>query len=139
MSTSGTLTNRLCLYFEPFFWFDLESKSYQYFRILRTLHLLRIVRLYKELTRENSIVAFMIRFPEIFLGMFLICSGAIISLIVYQTEFSYSSNSGEYILDTYGESLWFSMVTITTVGYGDKYTERVLGRIFGSCSSFSQF
>ncbi len=52
------------------------------------------------------------------LGAILICS-----LVVYNVE------DGQNGFDSFGDTLWWAIVTITTVGYGDLVPEKLIGRL----------
>ncbi|MCM1188641.1 MAG: ion channel [bacterium] len=54
------------------------------------------------------------------------CYGAALRLLVFVESFS-----PEATITTVGEAAWFSLVTLTTAGYGDYYPVTVLGRIIG--------
>ena len=52
-------------------------------------------------------------------------------LIIFSSAFSYSISEKTPFLD----SLWWSIVTATTVGYGDSFPQNMLGRITARMAS----
>lgn len=60
--------------------------------------------------------------------LFLICSWAGISWIVYKLEYKAQGAN----ITSYGEAIWWGVVTFLTVGYGDRYPITPEGRIFGA-------
>lgn len=57
--------------------------------------------------------------PAIYVGIVLVVSAAI----------TYRAEDEKHGFDTFGDSLWWGIVTITTVGYGDLVPETRLGRV----------
>lgn len=51
---------------------------------------------------------------------------ALLTLLVYAESFS-----SESVIRTFWDALWYSLVTMTTVGYGDLYPVTVAGRLIG--------
>ncbi|MEQ9150887.1 MAG: ion transporter [Parvibaculum sp.] len=100
-------------------------------RSIRILRLLRLVRLLK-LARYTSAVA---RFRRAFVSMraeltlFLVTSGILIYIVsvgIYYCE----REAQPDVFGSIGACIWWSIVTLTTVGYGDAYPITAGGRIF---------
>ena len=58
---------------------------------------------------------------------------SISSILMVQVE----SSSADANIKTGGDALWWSMVTITTVGYGDRFPVTLLGRTIAVVVMFS--
>ncbi len=82
-----------------------------------------IKRLYRSLKRRNVFSILCITGPTIFFG----------AVGLYCLDEYYRSQGPSSILDT----LWWALVTITTVGYGDVVPHTHLGRVVGMILMFS--
>lgn len=101
------------------------------FRSLRVLRLLRLARLFK-LSRYNS--AFdRLRRALVESKHELIISTALLAIAIYLSAFGIYYFEHEEQPDKFRsifDAMWWSLATVTTVGYGDIYPITVGGRIF---------
>ena len=113
-------------------WIDLLASipTFNYLRfarILRLIRLLRIIRAFKS-TQQFVHHIFRNRAQGAFTSVSIIAFLLIIfsSIAILQFETAPDSN-----IKTAEDALWWSYVTITTVGYGDRYPVTGEGRIIG--------
>jgi len=121
------------LQFMKWGWIDLLSSipTFSYFRFgraLRLFRLLRILRAFRSL-RDFANHVFRHRVQGAFSSVAIIAVLMVIfsSIAILQVEDSPESN-----IKTAGDALWWSYVTITTVGYGDKYPVTTEGRVIAA-------
>lgn len=94
----------------------------RFFRIFRILRIIRVVRSMRELfqlifrTRTQGGVA------SVFLITFLV-------LTISSTGILFCERTPDANIKSAGDAVWWSVTTITTVGYGDKYPVTAAGRI----------
>lgn len=100
-------------------------------RAVRAFRLLRLLRLFK-LARYNAALgrlgrAFTIAREELLLYLFLAVILLYVSAVgIYYFEYPAQPEAFKSI----GHSMWWAVVTLTTVGYGDVYPVTLGGRIF---------
>ena len=100
------------------------------FRVFRAFRIFRLLRLFKLVRYSHSMENLFMIFKENASEMGLIL--AFISLIVIvSSTFIYMLEQGNPsgYFDSMGDALWWSFVTITTVGYGDKVPMTDPGRV----------
>ncbi|WP_010586810.1 ion transporter [Schlesneria paludicola] len=114
-------------------WIDLVSSIpvidiFRAGRIVRVIRILRVLRgirlawiLARYLQRDRANGAFL---AVIFLSILLLLLSSVAILQVEQVE---GAN-----IHSASDALWWSVVTMTTVGYGDKYPVTTVGRIIAS-------
>ncbi|MBS4215233.1 potassium channel family protein [Neobacillus rhizophilus] len=100
----------------------------QLFRTLRLIRLIRLVRLILVVKRNNSLLDLLIekyRFDKLFITVIALLFLTAIPMAWIEPSF-----------DSYGDALWWTVVTTTTVGYGDLYPETTVGRLIASVLMF---
>lgn len=114
-------------------WIDLIASipSVEFLRAGRILRLIRLIRVFKALKSTKLIYEHINRSKK----QSAITSVALISILmvifssiaILQFEIDVNSN-----IKTAEDAIWWSYVTITTVGYGDKFPITTEGRIIGA-------
>lgn len=105
------------------FMFDL--RALRLMRMLRLFRILKFARYNNALSRMGQ--AFMMAKEELMISVFaLICVIYFAAFGIYQFEHEAQPDKFTNILD----ALWWSVATVTTVGYGDIYPITIMGRLF---------
>ena len=126
-----TAPQRGAYFFRHFGWADLlASIPLPQLKILRVFRLMRVFRLLRELG-PRAVVRTLVNdragsalFALLIMGVLVLQFGSLVMLYVEQ----YAPGAN---ITTASDALWYTVVTISTVGYGDQYPVTDLGRIFG--------
>ncbi|QOW11889.1 ion transporter [Kaistella flava (ex Peng et al. 2021)] len=127
VSTYGLidLISILPFYLPLFFPFDL--------RVLRILRLFRLLRIFKLGRLSKSLQTIMSVLKDSRSELSLTLFVAFILLILSSTLMFYVENDAQPDkFENIGQSLWWSVATLTTVGYGDIYPITPLGKLLSS-------
>jgi voltage-gated potassium channel len=103
----------------------------QYLMVIRMLRLLRIFRILKlvSFVKEAQMLVSAIKESRYKLTVFM---GFIVSLVVIIGTMMYLIEGPEYGFDSIPHSIYWTIVTMTTVGFGDITPQTVLGRTLAS-------
>jgi hypothetical protein len=128
----ATAPSRRAYFFRRFGWADLlaslplaEAKVLRIFRLLRVLRLLRELggrAVARTLIRDRANSALL---TLLLMGILVLQFGSL--GILYLEEYAPGAN-----ILTASDALWYTIVTISTVGYGDQYPVTNGGRFLGS-------
>ena len=127
-----TAPGRAAYFFRQFGWADLlASLPFPQLKILRIFRLIRVYRLMRDvgpraiwrtLTRDRAGSALLVL---LLMGILVLQFGSLLMLYIEQYA------PGANITDA-SDALWYTIVTISTVGYGDRYPVTDAGRAWGS-------
>lgn len=126
-----TAQDRGRYFWRGFGWADLlSSLTFPQLRILRIFRLWRVIRLFMEFGFRNLVDEFINRRAEnalLTVGFLVICVLQFGALAVLSAERA----SPDANITNASSALWWAYVTITTVGYGDRFPVTNTGRIVG--------
>ena len=110
------------------------------FKILRTIRMLKILRLAKALRYSDQLFIFfdVLKKERKVLTAVLLFSAAYIfvtALVMFNFEPRINPNTGNETFSTFFDAIYWSTVTLTTVGYGDLCPATDLGRLISMLSS----
>lgn len=110
----------------PFFLsFGIDLRSIRAFRLLRLFRMFKLVRYSKAIQRFHR--AFLIAREELVLFLFVT---VILLYLAAVGIYHFEHGAQPEVFASVFHSLWWAVVTLTTVGYGDVYPITVGGRIF---------
>ena len=110
------------------------------FKILRTLRMLKILRLLKALRYSDQIFLFvkvLQKERKVLTAVLLFATAYIFvtALVMFNFEPRINPNTGNETFSTFFDAIYWSTVTLTTVGYGDLCPATNLGRLISMFSS----
>ena len=128
----ATAPARGAYFFKHFGWADLlASLPFPQLKLLRIFRLIRVYRLMRDvgprniwrtLVRDRAGSALLIL---LLMGILVLQFGSL--LMLYIEEYAPGAN-----ITSASDALWYTIVTISTVGYGDRYPVTDAGRAWGS-------
>ncbi|KAI4878096.1 hypothetical protein NFI96_027889 [Prochilodus magdalenae] len=122
-------------------------RGIRFLQILRMLHVDRqggtwrllgsVVFIHRQARNcHNESLTFFITHPELITTLYIGFLGLIFSsYFVYLAEKDAVDSNGVTEFASYADALWWGVVTVTTIGYGDKVPQTWIGKTIGSCFS----
>jgi|ERR1043166_1640558 voltage-gated potassium channel len=119
-------------------WIDLVASipNFSLLRFGRVVRVLRVIRLLRAVRSTHAILMIVLEnriknlFFSIFLITFLLVTASSVAILICEKD--PDSN-----IKTAGDAVWWSVATVTTVGYGDKYPVTWEGRTVAILLMFS--
>ncbi|QKG80957.1 ion transporter [Tenuifilum thalassicum] len=111
--------------------FSLFFYGYHYLLVVRIFRLLRVFRILKlaRFNREARILLDALKASSYKIGIFF---SAVLTIVVLMGTIMYVVESGENGFSSIPQSIYWAIITITTVGYGDIVPHTVLGKFISS-------
>jgi len=105
--------------------------GYHYLLVVRIFRLLRVFRIFKlaRFNAESQRLIEALKASSYKVGIFLL---AVISIVVFMGTIMYVVEGGEKGFTSIPQSIYWAIVTVTTVGYGDMVPHTVLGKFISS-------
>ena len=100
--------------------------------VLRVVRLVRAFRIFK-LSRHSlglRILGYTLKASLSELGM--LCFFLVLGIILFSSAIFYAEQGHNDQFQSIPDTFWFSLVTMTTVGYGDKVPKTLIGKLLGS-------
>jgi hypothetical protein len=127
-----TAESKSTYFFRQFGWADLlSSLPFEQLKILRLFRLWRVYQMLRQIGPRNVVRSFIRDRAQsalltlLLAGIFVLEFGSIWMLRI--EEYAQGAN-----ITTASDAIWYTIVTISTVGYGDQYPVTNAGRLLGS-------
>lgn len=105
--------------------------GYQYLMIVRIIRLLRVFRILKliRFTEEGVMLLRALKSSSVKIVIFL---STVLAIVILLGTVMYVVENGEHGFSSIPQSIYWAIITVTTVGYGDVVPTTVLGKFISS-------
>lgn len=112
-------------------YFSLFFFGYHYFLVLRIFRLLRVFRILK-LARFNKESIFLLNALKLSSHKITIFLSAVVTIVILLGTVMYVVENGDNGFTSIPQSIYWAIMTLTTVGYGDIVPHTVMGKFISS-------
>lgn len=116
------------------FYLSLFNLDFGFLRALRIIRIFKLFRLAKYAEFDNLIASIIKEKKEEFLFIAVVLF--VLVLTVTPLVFFFEKEAQPEVFTSMGVTMWWAVITFTTVGYGDMYPITLMGRILTTIVSF---
>ncbi|CAF3206785.1 unnamed protein product, partial [Rotaria sp. Silwood2] len=105
--------------------------------LLSTIRIMRLFKLFNHHPGLKVIITSMKYSSSVLwlLIFFVLIAVAIFAALIYYAERMTTRHPNENMFGSIPDALWFNMITMSTIGYGDLYPKTMLGMLIGAVST----
>ena len=142
------LTRRTPFSLSATFWFyftlaltKLNVNDNEALDLLSTIRIMRLFKLFNHHPGLKVIITSMKYSSSVLwlLIFFVVIAVCIFASLIYFAERMTTRNPDENMFYSIPDALWFNMITMSTIGYGDLYPKTMLGMLIGAVSTGTIF
>ena len=127
LSPMGLIDLATILPFYLYFLIPYDLRVLRLFRILRLLHMFKLIRYSQSLQVFDNVIR--AKREELFIALFF---GGLLLLMAATLMYFLEKDAQPEIFASIPAAMWWGVVTLTTVGYGDLYPITPLGKLLGA-------
>lgn len=116
--------------------FGMVNFKFSLFKFFRLIRIVVLIKISRYSTMDDMLLRVfksnwnVIKTISTFIFLYILIS----ALLVYNVEPHINPSTGQETFNTFFDAVYWSVVTLTTVGYGDIYPITILGKIISICS-----
>ncbi|XP_004205685.1 potassium voltage-gated channel subfamily A member 10 isoform X1 [Hydra vulgaris] len=110
----------------------LHTKGSYSIYFLRAIRLVRVFRVFKLSRHSNEMIILGVAMKESFRELIVLVFFILLGVLLFSSAVYYAEDGTETTFTSIPQSFWWSIVTMTTVGYGDEYPKSQLGKLVGA-------